>query len=119
MANGHKSDETAIFHVEVALNTAMEARQPPQSAERRPSRRKDEQPRGARFPYGNYPSYQAFRNAGDEMHDDVRVLQMPADWFHGKDVLDIGCNLGSVTIAIGGFTAVLRLVFNSDKKNHC
>jgi predicted nicotinamide N-methyase len=33
--------------------------------------------------------------------EDVRINAMDPAWFRGKYVLDIGCNAGYVTVAIG------------------
>lgn len=51
-----------------------------------------------RFRYGNYDRYYQYRNVG--RIPDVRMSVMQADWFQGKEVLDIGCNVGRLTIAI-------------------
>lgn len=68
------------------------------------------------FPYGNYHSYYGYRQASafeedarlkvctnmvgicTPSHTHPQVLQRC--WFEGKDVLDVGCNEGLVTIAI-------------------
>lgn len=49
------------------------------------------------FKYGNFDRYYGYRNAGTE---DTRLSHFKSEWFEGRDVLDIGCNNGSVTLAI-------------------
>ncbi|KAK7094034.1 hypothetical protein V1264_007709 [Littorina saxatilis] len=50
------------------------------------------------FKYGNYYRYYGYRTP--EMESDFRLRYFKMDWFEGKDVLDIGCNSGHVTLAI-------------------
>jgi len=51
-----------------------------------------------KFPCGNYVAYYGYRNVGRV--EDPRLKLLPKVSFEGKDVLDIGCNAGLVTIAI-------------------
>ena len=56
--------------------------------------------------HGNYASYYGYRHicGSDQKVDsagDPRVKAMPADWFTGLRVLDVGCNSGQVTIEVG------------------
>ena len=51
-----------------------------------------------RFTYGNYRRYYGYRNPGSE--PDNRLGSFRADWFKGKDILDIGCNVGHMTLSI-------------------
>jgi len=55
-------------------------------------------PKDARFQYGNYNRYYGYRNANQK--SDPRLDNFKIEWFEGKDVLDIGCNVGHVTLAI-------------------
>ena len=50
------------------------------------------------FPCGNYVAYYGYRNV-DKL-EDPRLELLPKELFEGKDVLDIGCNAGLVTIAV-------------------
>ena len=50
------------------------------------------------FEYGNYNRYYGYRNA--DHGKDPRLKYLHPEWFAGKDVLDIGCNVGHVTLAI-------------------
>ena len=52
-----------------------------------------------RYAHGNYAAYYGYRGPGDVV--DPRVAAMPAEWFQGLRCLDIGCNAGHVTVAIG------------------
>ena len=45
-----------------------------------------------KFQYGNYNRYYGYRLEGS----DPRFRFFDPDWFRGKDVLDIGCNVGEV-----------------------
>ncbi|XP_029655929.1 probable RNA methyltransferase Y17G7B.18 [Octopus sinensis] len=49
-----------------------------------------------KYPFGNCPYFYANRNPlGDN-----RVRVMERAWFEGKSVLDVGCNIGSLTLAV-------------------
>lgn len=53
--------------------------------------------------YGNYPSYYKYRNKTEPNASesyDQRLDHLKKDWFEGKDVLDIGCNVGDITYNI-------------------
>lgn len=50
------------------------------------------------FIHGNYNRYYGYRNPKMEVDDRLRKFQ--PEWFEGKDVLDIGCNVGHITLAI-------------------
>lgn len=52
-----------------------------------------------RFIYGNYDEYYKVKGWKDSWHD-VRVDKMDPQWFHGKKCLDVGCNIGIVSILI-------------------
>lgn len=49
------------------------------------------------YRYGNYLTYYGYR-VGAEMEDDPRLKLFQAEWFHGKRMVDIGCNAGLVTL---------------------
>ena len=55
-------------------------------------RKKDET-----FQFGNYNRYYGYRTTDG---DDLRLRAFPRDFFHAKDVLDVGCNIGHVTLLI-------------------
>lgn len=50
------------------------------------------------FIHGNYNRYYGYRNP--QMEIDHRLTKLKPEWFEGKDVLDIGCNVGHITLAI-------------------
>ena len=50
------------------------------------------------FRYGNYNRYYGYRNANKEK--DKRIDAFKEDWFNGKTCLDIGCNVGHLTLWI-------------------
>lgn len=49
------------------------------------------------YQFGNYKQYYGYRTLDG---DDNRLWVLKKDWFRGKDVLDIGCNIGHVTLSI-------------------
>ena len=51
-----------------------------------------------KFPCGNYVAYYGYRNV--DKVEDPRLELLPKELFDGKDILDVGCNAGMVTIAI-------------------
>lgn len=50
------------------------------------------------FIYGNYNRYYGYRNPNSSQ--DLRLKCFKKEWFEGKDVLDLGCNVGHVTLTI-------------------
>ena len=50
-----------------------------------------------KFRFGNYNRYYGYRNINQK---DSRLECLKKEWFENKDVLDIGCNVGHVTLAI-------------------
>ncbi|XP_014783515.1 7SK snRNA methylphosphate capping enzyme [Octopus bimaculoides] len=53
--------------------------------------------KSARFIYGNYNRYYGYRNTDDIDH---RTNCFKHEWFEGKKVLDIGCNVGHLTLFV-------------------
>jgi 7SK snRNA methylphosphate capping enzyme len=53
------------------------------------------------FQYGNYNRYYGYRNPSGK--GDTRLKHFQAEWFTGKDVLDVGCNVGEITTAVAKF----------------
>ena len=64
-------------------------------------------PRKAQFQYGNYNRYYGYRNGGGP---DARLGCLRAEWFCGLDVLDVGCNIGHVTLTVARDHAPRRCV---------
>lgn len=50
------------------------------------------------FIYGNYNRYYGYRNP--HCTEDLRLKCFKKEWIEGKDVLDLGCNVGHVTLAV-------------------
>lgn len=50
------------------------------------------------FIYGNYNRYYGYRNP--HCSQDLRLKCLKKEWLEGKDVLDLGCNVGHVTLTI-------------------
>lgn len=59
---------------------------------------KNFRPKDEIYQFGNYKQYYGYRTTPDG--DDSRLWVMKKEWFRGKDVLDIGCNIGHVTLSI-------------------
>lgn len=55
---------------------------------------------GRKFQYGNYNRYYGYRNPGQESDPRLKVFASLQHLFVGKDVLDIGCNTGVVSVAV-------------------
>lgn len=51
-----------------------------------------------RFQFGNYCRYYGYRNPS--RCDDPRLRALRPEWFRGKAVLDIGCNVGHLTLSV-------------------
>lgn len=54
----------------------------------------------ARYQYGNYNRYYGYRNSHNEMDTRLTVFAQRKHLFVGKDVLDIGCNIGHITLSV-------------------
>uniref|UniRef100_A0A8C6VPI8 RNA methyltransferase n=1 Tax=Naja naja TaxID=35670 RepID=A0A8C6VPI8_NAJNA len=50
-----------------------------------------------KFQYGNYCKYYGYRNPDCE---DVRLRALKPEWFRGRQVLDIGCNVGHLSLSV-------------------
>jgi len=61
-----------------------------------------------KFPFGNYVAYYGYRNV--DKVEDPRLKLLPKELFEGKDVLDIGCNAGLVTITIASSYSPKRIL---------
>jgi len=61
-----------------------------------PTTKQDKVQKQPKFQYGNYSRYYGYRLEGS----DPRLNFFNPNWFADKDVLDIGCNVGEVTMAI-------------------
>lgn len=61
-----------------------------------------------KFQYGNYNQYYGYRNPGASEDSRIRILQ--PDWFRGKEVLDLGCNTGHLTLTIAKNWQPARIV---------
>ncbi|XP_018095264.2 7SK snRNA methylphosphate capping enzyme [Xenopus laevis] len=71
------------------------------SAERsapRPHSPKSQAKSKGRFLHGNYCRYYGYRNPCHS--EDPRLRALKPEWFLGKSVLDIGCNVGHVTLYV-------------------
>ncbi|XP_058797932.1 7SK snRNA methylphosphate capping enzyme-like [Phymastichus coffea] len=72
--------------------------------------------KNAKFQYGNYNQYYGYRNH-QERDTRLTVFSQRTELFYQKDVLDVGCNIGHITLSIArdfGATSVTGL--DIDKK---
>lgn len=69
----------------------------PQHGKTNASRHKGEKV-PAKFIYGNYNRYYGYRNPA--LEEDKRLNCFKKEWFDGKCVLDIGCNVGNLTLSL-------------------
>ncbi|XP_076265365.1 7SK snRNA methylphosphate capping enzyme-like isoform X2 [Rhynchophorus ferrugineus] len=53
-----------------------------------------------RFQYGNYNRYYGYRNPNYEADHRLKVFANHPYIFENKDILDIGCNIGHITLSI-------------------
>lgn len=56
--------------------------------------------KNARFQYGNYNRYYGYRNPHHDLDTRLAVFNQRKELFYGKDVLDIGCNIGHITLTV-------------------
>ncbi|KAK2881787.1 7SK snRNA methylphosphate capping enzyme-like [Channa argus] len=61
-----------------------------------------------KFQYGNYNKYYGYRNPGAS--EDPRIRLLRPEWFEGKDVLDLGCNSGHLTLYIAKMLRPARIL---------
>ncbi|XP_076393012.1 7SK snRNA methylphosphate capping enzyme [Megachile rotundata] len=54
----------------------------------------------AHYQYGNYNRYYGYRNSYHEVDTRLTVFAQRKHLFFGKDVLDIGCNIGHITLSV-------------------
>ncbi|XP_033334625.2 7SK snRNA methylphosphate capping enzyme [Megalopta genalis] len=54
----------------------------------------------ARYQYGNYNRYYGYRNFQHEVDTRLTVFAQRRELFVRKDVLDIGCNIGHITLSV-------------------
>lgn len=80
-----------------ALKAAVETHQ--LSKESQPRKKLKQSKDSGRFCYGNYNRYYGYRIGGVATRD-PRIDLLHEELFKDKEVLDIGCNTGQVTIAV-------------------
>ena len=73
--------------------------------ERKNSTQQQTQPKfrakDAGFQYGNFNRYYGYRNSSNEPDLRLKCFAEYPDLFRDRDVLDIGCNVGHITLSIG------------------
>ncbi|XP_019773192.1 7SK snRNA methylphosphate capping enzyme bin3 isoform X2 [Dendroctonus ponderosae] len=53
-----------------------------------------------RFQYGNYNRYYGYRNPNNEVDYRLKVFGHHSHIFENKDILDVGCNIGHITLSV-------------------
>jgi len=91
----NKEKEVVIDEKKVPVKLAVPQKEEPKKKENR-------------FVHGNYNRYYGYRNPGQQ--EDPRIKHLKAEWFQQKKVLDIGCNIGHMTISIGKMSNPVRIV---------
>ncbi|XP_057501302.1 probable RNA methyltransferase At5g51130 [Actinidia eriantha] len=67
--------------------------------------------------FGNYKNYYGYR-VGQDLEEDPRLTVLKNEWFESKDCLDIGCNNGTITVAIAkkfGCRSILGVDIDGDR----
>lgn len=54
----------------------------------------------ARYQYGNYNRYYGYRNPHHQVDPRLKVFAQRKELFLRKDILDIGCNIGHITLSV-------------------
>lgn len=73
--------------------------------------------KNARFQFGNYNRYYGYRNPHQDLDTRLTVFTQRKELFYGKDILDIGCNIGHITLSVArDFTARSVTGIDIDKK---
>lgn len=74
-------------------------------------------PKNARYQYGNYDRYYGYRNPHHEMDFRLKCFLDHKHLFFDKDILDIGCNIGHITLSVArDFGARSAVGLDIDKK---
>ncbi|XP_075878175.1 7SK snRNA methylphosphate capping enzyme [Nelusetta ayraudi] len=63
-----------------------------------PQQQQQQQQQKKKFQFGNYNKYYGYRNPSNS--EDPRVRLLRPEWFEGKEVLDLGCNSGHLTLYV-------------------
>ncbi|XP_037036221.1 probable RNA methyltransferase CG1239 [Bradysia coprophila] len=66
--------------------------------------------RGTSFIHGNYDRYYGYRNSADFKDIRLETFEKHRNFFEGKNVLDVGCNNGLVTISVARDLHVKHIV---------
>lgn len=68
--------------------------------EQRKAKKLRAQQRNVKYQYGNYNPYYGYETLNEDIDVRLKVFQKHAHLFKNKDVLDIGCNVGMMSIAV-------------------
>lgn len=56
--------------------------------------------KNTRFQYGNYNRYYGYRNVNNGIDLRLEIFEKHRELFHNKDILDIGCNVGHISLIV-------------------
>lgn len=74
-------------------------------------------PKNTQYQYGNYNRYYGYRNPNREVDPRLKLFAEYPLLFHERDILDIGCNIGHITLSIArDFGAKSVVGLDIDKK---
>ncbi|CAD5234174.1 unnamed protein product [Bursaphelenchus xylophilus] len=93
---GHKEQKPSIQKRKFSSKTLIKKKSEPKTQDAG-ERKEHRQRMKEKYKYGNF-NY--FHRTLHPFYTDGRTTFMCEDWFHGKDVLDIGCNAGNLTLSI-------------------
>lgn len=104
--------ETAPPTIKIVEPVTTNPEVPEPSVTATPNKKKSEQ-----YQYGNYDRYYGYRHLNEHMDVRLKVFHRNPKFFKDKDILDIGCNVGLLTIAVGEILQPKSIVgIDIDKK---
>lgn len=89
----------------------------PQNRKRKDEKMPQFKEKNSKYQYGNYDRYYGYRNPHHEIDLRLRCLMDHKELFFDKDILDIGCNVGHITLSVArDFGARSAVGLDIDKK---
>lgn len=74
--------------------------QVPQIRKKKDEKIPEFKPKNTKYQYGNYDRYYGYRNPHHEIDVRLRCFMDHKELFFDKDILDIGCNVGHITLCV-------------------
>ncbi|XP_072548784.1 7SK snRNA methylphosphate capping enzyme [Salminus brasiliensis] len=105
-----KSENFGAPYWDKSRASDLQAQQQQQQPNHRRHQKNQQKPnqQKKKFQYGNYDKYYGYRNPG--LTEDPRMHTLKPEWFRGKEVLDLGCNTGRLTLSIAKTWQPSRIV---------